>query len=175
MLIDDVKIEVAAGHGGKGCVGFNKNLMSLGPAGGSGGKGGSVISQGVSDLNALGQFRYKKQIDAPNGRDGKGQFCDGPDGKDLIVKVPVGTVIYNLDTEEDCEITKVDQKITIAKGEDHPKELALGACAKFFWAKDTSGYHFIADDDILYPNNYVAYCISKIEQYNRTSGSENGC
>jgi len=116
MLIDDIKIEVTAGHGGKGCVGFNKNLMSLGPAGGSGGKGGSIIFVGVSDLNALGQFRYKKQIDAPNGRDGKGQFCDGPDGKDLTIKIPVGTVIHNLDTGKDLEITKVDQEILIAKG-----------------------------------------------------------
>lgn len=116
MLIDDIKIEVAAGNGGKGCVGFNKNLMSLGPAGGSGGKGGDVIFIGVSDLNALGQFRYKKQAYAENGRDGKGQFCDGPNGKDLILKIPVGTVIHNLDTQKDREITRVDQRITIAEG-----------------------------------------------------------
>jgi len=116
MLIDDVKIQITAGHGGKGCASFNKNLMSLGPAGGSGGHGGNIIFQGVSDLNALGQFRYKKQISAPNGRDGKGQFCDGPDGKDLLVKIPVGTVIHNLDTQKDSEITKVGQEIVIAKG-----------------------------------------------------------
>ena len=116
MLIDDIKIEVTAGHGGKGCVGFNKNLMSLGPAGGSGGKGASVIFIGVSDLNALNQFRFKKQIDAQDGREGKGQFCDGPDGKDSVIKIPVGTVIHNLDTKEDQEITKVGQEILIAKG-----------------------------------------------------------
>jgi len=116
MLIDDVKIEITAGHGGKGCASFNKNLMSLGPAGGSGGHGGNIIFQGVSDLNALGQFRYKKQISAPNGRDGKGQFCDGPDGKDLLVKIPVGTVIHNLDNQKDSEITKVGQEIVIARG-----------------------------------------------------------
>lgn len=116
MLIDDIKIEVSAGNGGKGCVGFNKNLMSLGPAGGSGGKGASVIFQGVSDLNALNQFRFKKQVNADNGRDGKGQFCDGPDGKDLYIKIPVGTVIHNLDTGEKQEITKVGQEILIAKG-----------------------------------------------------------
>jgi GTP-binding protein len=116
MLIDDVKLEVTAGHGGKGCASFNKNLMSLGPAGGSGGHGGSIIFTGVSDLNALGQFRYKKQIDAPNGRDGKGQFCDGPNGKDLLVKVPVGTVIHNLDTNKDLEITKVGEEVLIAQG-----------------------------------------------------------
>lgn len=116
MLIDDVKIEVEAGHGGKGSVAFNKNLMSLGPAGGNGGKGGSIYFEGVSDLGALGQFRFKKQIKADNGRDGKGQFCDGPDAKDLTIKIPVGTVVSNLDTQETFEITKVGEKILVAKG-----------------------------------------------------------
>ncbi len=116
MLIDDIKIEVSAGNGGKGCVAFNKNLMSLGPAGGSGGRGGSVIFKGVSDLNALNQFRFRKQVNAENGREGKGQFCDGPDAKDEIIKIPVGTVINNLTTGESQEITKVGQEILIAKG-----------------------------------------------------------
>jgi GTP-binding protein len=116
MLIDDVKIEVEAGRGGKGSVAFNKNLMSLGPAGGNGGKGGSIYFEGVSDLGALGQFRFKKQIKADNGRDGKGQFCDGPDAKDLTIKIPVGTVVSNLDTQETFEITKVGEKILVAKG-----------------------------------------------------------
>ncbi|EKE19837.1 MAG: hypothetical protein ACD_8C00098G0001 [uncultured bacterium] len=116
MLIDDIKIEVAAGNGGKGCVAFNKNLMSLGPTGGSGGRGGSVIFVGVSDLNALNQFRFRKQVDAQNGHEGKGQFCDGPDAKDEMIKIPVGTVIHNLTTGIDEEITKVGQEIMIAKG-----------------------------------------------------------
>lgn len=116
MLIDDIKIEVSAGDGGKGCVAFNKNLMSLGPAGGSGGRGGSVIFKGVSDLNALNQFRFRKQVNAENGREGKGQFCDGPDAKDEVIKIPVGTVINNLTTGEKQEIIKVGQEILIAKG-----------------------------------------------------------
>lgn len=116
MLIDDVKIEVAAGNGGRGCVAFNKNLMSLGPAGGSGGYGGSVIFKGTSDLNALNKFRFKKQLYADNGREGKGQFCDGPDAKDLELLLPIGTVIHNLDTDEKQEINKVGQTIIIAKG-----------------------------------------------------------
>ena len=116
MLIDDIKIEVSAGNGGKGCVAFNKNLMSLGPAGGSGGRGGSVIFIGVSDLNALNQFRFRKQVNAENGREGKGQFCDGPDAKDEIIKIPVGTVIHNLTDGIDQEITRVGQEILIAKG-----------------------------------------------------------
>lgn len=116
MLIDDVKIEIFAGNGGKGAVAFNKNLMSLGPAGGSGGKGGSVIFEAVSNLAALSQFRFKKQLHAQDGRDGKGQFCDGPDGKDLILKIPVGSVIHNLDAKEDFEFTKVGEKYIAAKG-----------------------------------------------------------
>jgi GTP-binding protein len=116
MLIDDITIKVSAGHGGTGCAAFNKNLMSLGPAGGNGGKGGSVYFEAISDLGALRQFRFKKEVSAPNGRDGKGHFCDGPDGKDSIIKLPVGTVIHNLDTQEESELTKVGQKILIAKG-----------------------------------------------------------
>ena len=116
MLIDDVKIEVAAGNGGRGCVAFNKNLMSLGPAGGSGGNGGSVIFKGTSDLNALNKFRFKKQLYAQNGREGKGQFCDGPNAEDLVLLIPIGTIVHNLDTNENQEITKVDQEIVIAKG-----------------------------------------------------------
>src|SRR3989338_597993 len=74
MLIDDVAIKVRAGNGGKGAVAFNKNLMSLGPTGGSGGNGGSVYFEGVSDLSSLGQFRYKKNIKAKDGENGKGNF-----------------------------------------------------------------------------------------------------
>src|ERR1700685_54021 len=98
MLIDEVSIKIGAGHGGKGAVAFNKNLMSLGPVGGSGGLGGSVYAEGVSDLSALGQFRFKKVFEAENGQDGRGQFRDGHTGKDLILKLPIGTVIHNLTT-----------------------------------------------------------------------------
>ena len=62
MLIDEVVIKLEAGNGGRGAVAFNKNMMSLGPVGGSGGKGGRIYFEGVFDLNALGQFRYKKTI-----------------------------------------------------------------------------------------------------------------
>ena len=60
MLIDDVKIKISAGNGGHGAVAFNKNMMSLGPTGASGGKGGDVYAIGVSDISALRQFRFKK-------------------------------------------------------------------------------------------------------------------
>lgn len=116
MLIDDVKIKVGAGHGGDGAVAFNKNKMSLGPTGADGGNGGNVYFVGVSDLGALGQFRYKKELFAENGKNGKAQFNDGAGGKDLILKIPIGTVIHNESNGTDNEIVSIDQKILIAKG-----------------------------------------------------------
>ncbi|MDD5430826.1 MAG: GTPase ObgE [Candidatus Pacebacteria bacterium] len=116
MLIDDIKISVTAGSGGKGAVAFNKNVMSLGPAGGSGGDGGSVYCEGVVDLGALRQFRYKKDLVATRGQDGRPQFVDGKDGEDLILKVPVGTVIHNLETGTDQEITAIGERVMVAKG-----------------------------------------------------------
>ena len=95
---------------------FNKNLLTLGPAGGSGGKGGSIYAEGVEDLSVLNQFRFKKQIKAENGREGRGQFKDGHDGKDLVLKFPVGTVIHNLTTGEDSDLMKIGERVLLAKG-----------------------------------------------------------
>ncbi|MFA5742842.1 MAG: GTPase ObgE [Candidatus Paceibacterota bacterium] len=116
MLIDDVKIKVKAGRGGDGAVAFNKEMMALGPTGASGGKGGSIYFEGVSDLSSLGQFRYKKELMAQGGEKGKNQFNDGPDGDDLILKVPVGTVVHNLSALKDDEIVSVGQRLLAAKG-----------------------------------------------------------
>ena len=116
MLIDDITIKVSAGHGGRGSVAFNKNMMSLGPAGGSGGKGGSVYAVGVSDLSALGQYRFKKEFKAEDGQHGRDQFRDGHVGADFTLKVPVGTIIHNLTTGVDIEIAKTGEKVFLAKG-----------------------------------------------------------
>lgn len=116
MLIDDVKIRVTAGTGGKGMVAFNKNLMSLGPVGGTGGKGGSIYVEGISDLSALNKFRFKKEIKTENGQDGRSQLRDGRDADDLVLKVPVGTVVHNLETGENIEITKIGQISIIVRG-----------------------------------------------------------
>jgi GTP-binding protein len=97
-------------------VAFNSNLKSLGPAGGSGGKGGDVFAIGVSDLSALNQFRFKKEFDAEHGKDGRPQFRDGHEGKELVLKLPVGTVIHNLTTGEDMSVEKIGEKIPLAKG-----------------------------------------------------------
>lgn len=116
MLIDDVKITVGAGNGGRGAVAFNNNLMSLGPSGGSGGTGGSVYFEGVSDLNALSQFRYKKELQTEHGGKGMPQFRDGSNGGDLTVKIPVGTVIHTIGSGQTQEVVKIGQKILVAKG-----------------------------------------------------------
>ncbi len=116
MLLDEVKIKVSAGHGGRGAVAFKKLKLAQGPDGGNGGKGGSIIFEGVSDLGALAQFRYQKDIVAPDGGRGHGNFVDGPDGGDLVLHIPVGTVIHNLTTGVDVEMTSIGEKVLVAKG-----------------------------------------------------------
>ncbi|MBI2623790.1 MAG: GTPase ObgE [Candidatus Liptonbacteria bacterium] len=116
MLIDDITITVVSGNGSKGAVAFNKNMMSLGPAGGSGGNGGSVYAEGIPDIGALRQFRHKKEFAAMNGGEGRSQFRDGRDGDDLILKVPVGVAVHNLAAEKIIEITKVGERVLLAQG-----------------------------------------------------------
>jgi GTP-binding protein len=116
MIIDDVKIKVIAGNGGSGMAAFNKIKMALGPTGGNGGVGGSVFLEGVSDLSALKQFRYKKVNTAENGGNGKSTLHDGADADDLTLLVPVGTVCENLDNGIKVEITKIGQRELVAKG-----------------------------------------------------------
>lgn len=116
MLIDDITIRVVAGNGGDGAVSFNKNLMSLGPTGASGGHGGDVYVEGVSDLGALTRLRNAKVFNAESGGVGGRQFNDGTDGEDLVIKVPVGTVIHNLDLKTDIEVTKIGERVQLARG-----------------------------------------------------------
>ncbi|MEK9153418.1 MAG: hypothetical protein AAB723_02355 [Patescibacteria group bacterium] len=116
MLIDDVKIKVRAGKGGDGNVAFNKTKLSLGPTGGRGGHGGSVYFEGVANLGALSQFRYKKDLIGEDGQKGGGQLKDGADGLDLILQVPVGTVAHDLLTKKNNEIVAIGQRLLVAEG-----------------------------------------------------------
>ena len=116
MIIDDVKIKVKAGDGGRGAVAFNKTKMSRGPTGGDGGKGGDVYFEGVSDLSALNQFRHKKELSAENGKPGERSNRNGLNGKDLILRIPIGTVIHNLSLNQDSEIVSMGQRLLISKG-----------------------------------------------------------
>ncbi len=116
MLIDDITIRVRSGSGGDGHVGFNRTKLSLGPTGGSGGDGGSVYFEGVSDLSVLNRLRNQKMFTAEDGERGKRQLNDGTTGQALIIQVPVGTVIHDLTTGKEQENTKIGEKICAVKG-----------------------------------------------------------
>ncbi len=116
MLIDDVEVQFSGGEGGSGVVGFAKTKGNVGPTGGNGGPGGDLILEGVSDLSALQQFRYNKAFKAEDGRHGNARLLDGRRGEDLILKVPTGTVVTNLDTGEVREITTVGEQLLVAHG-----------------------------------------------------------
>jgi len=98
MFIDEIKIYARAGHGGKGCVSFRReaHVPKGGPNGGNGGGGGSVILEASHDINNLIAQFYEPRLLAKNGEHGKGKDMDGRSGKDLIVKVPCGTLIWRV-------------------------------------------------------------------------------
>ena len=116
MIIDDLTIRVQAGKGGDGIIAFNKNKGSLGPTGGRGGNGGNILFTAVSDLGALNALRNQKVFKAEDGKNGRHQLNDGTAGEDLIIKVPVGTVIHNLTNGSDHELVKVGEELLSAKG-----------------------------------------------------------
>lgn len=116
MLTDEVKIKVSAGKGGDGAVAFNKTKMSLGPTGGRGGDGGNVYFEGVSDLTALNKYRHKKEYYAENGKRGENNKASGHTGQEMILTVPIGSVVHNLITKENIDITKVGQRVLVAQG-----------------------------------------------------------
>lgn len=116
MLIDDVTIRLAAGNGGNGAVAFNKTRLNLGPVGGDGGRGGNIYFEGVSNIDALQFYAAKKEVAAKPGGNGRGQFIDGSAGPDLVLKVPVGTIIRNLESGFEKHITKVGQRVLGAGG-----------------------------------------------------------
>jgi GTP-binding protein len=98
MFIDEIKIYASAGHGGKGCVAFHREayIAKGGPSGGNGGRGGSVILQADHDLNNLIAQYYQSRLIAEVGESGLGKGMDGHAGKDLVIKVPCGTLVWRL-------------------------------------------------------------------------------
>jgi len=118
-FVDKAKIYVKAGDGGNGCVAFRKEkFVPLGgPSGGNGGKGGDVILQTDSRLGTLLDFKYKIHYKAKSGQNGSGSNKHGKKGDDLIIKVPVGTVVKDADTGEIiADLIKEGQKVIVAKG-----------------------------------------------------------
>ena len=119
MFIDEVDIIVKAGKGGDGCMAFlrEKYRPMGGPAGGDGGRGGSVVFQAHGGLRTLADFRGKKIIQAKNGAPGEGKNKFGKSAKNLLIRVPVGTIIRNIDTDEIIgDLTRNKQKVTVAEG-----------------------------------------------------------
>lgn len=100
MFIDEIKVYARAGHGGKGCVAFHREayVPKGGPSGGNGGRGGNVILQADHDLNNLIAQYYQPRLLAENGEFGMGKGMDGRAGKDIVVKVPCGTLVWKLDS-----------------------------------------------------------------------------
>ena len=118
-FLDQAKINIASGKGGRGCVSFRreKYVEFGGPNGGNGGKGGDVIFITDPNLNTLIDFRYQQHFKAKKGRDGKGKNQTGAGGEDLIIKVPPGTEIYNEDkTVLLADLIGKDQRVTLANG-----------------------------------------------------------
>lgn len=119
MFVDTAKIFVQAGRGGNGAVSFRRELYieKGGPDGGDGGKGGNVIFRATKDLNTLLNFRYKPEIKAKNGENGSKRNKTGKSGEDLIVKVPVGTLVKR-DREILADLKFDGEEAIIARGGD---------------------------------------------------------
>jgi GTP-binding protein len=119
MFIDYAEIEVYAGKGGNGAVAFRreKYVPKGGPAGGNGGRGGSVVIKSYHNLSTLLDFRYKKIYKAGNGNPGGSSLKDGKDGEDVLIKVPVGIIIKNVETKKIiADLDKDGKEIIVAKG-----------------------------------------------------------
>ena len=118
-LVDEAEIQVIAGNGGNGCVGFRREkfIPLGGPDGGDGGDGGSVWLVADENLNTLVDFRHQRQFRAQRGENGMGRQMYGKAGQDLVIKVPVGTVITNVETDEVIgDLTRHGERLLVARG-----------------------------------------------------------
>ncbi|KAB8193358.1 GTPase ObgE [Lysobacter maris] len=118
-LVDEAEIQVIAGNGGNGCVGFRREkfIPLGGPDGGDGGDGGSVWLEASENLNTLVDFRHQKSFRAQRGENGMGRQMYGKAGEDTVITVPVGTVITNVETDEVIgDMTRHGDRLLVAKG-----------------------------------------------------------
>ena len=119
MFIDEAKIRVKAGDGGNGCMAFRREkfVPRGGPSGGDGGHGGDVIMESTQRHNTLMYFRYNPEHKAERGEHGMGSNCTGREGHDVVLKVPVGTELYDAESGELVhDFSHPDERIVIAKG-----------------------------------------------------------
>lgn len=120
-FVDETTIRVLAGDGGNGCVGFRreKYIPKGGPDGGDGGRGGSVWLEANDGLNTLADFRHTRKFAAQRGENGMGRQMTGKSGEDIVVQVPIGTIITDVETAEQLgDLTKHGQRLLVAKGGD---------------------------------------------------------
>ena len=118
-FLDEAKVYIASGGGGNGCVSFRREkfIEFGGPNGGDGGKGGDVVVEAVTGLNTLIDYRYQQHFKAKSGGNGMGKDRHGANGKDVVLKVPVGTQIYEEDGETLlADLTTVGQHVTLMTG-----------------------------------------------------------
>lgn len=121
-FVDEATIRVEAGNGGKGSVSFRreKYIPFGGPDGGDGGDGGSVYLVGDTNLNTLADFRFTRRFQAEHGQGGSGRNCTGKSGNDLLLNVPLGTIVRDADTEEVIgDVVEQGQKLLVAQGGFH--------------------------------------------------------
>jgi GTP-binding protein len=119
MFVDEAKIRVKAGDGGNGCVAFRREkfVPRGGPSGGDGGRGGDVIMESSERHNTLVHFRFNPEYKAERGRHGEGSNCTGREGETVVLKVPVGTIVYDeLSGELVHDFTGPDEHVIIARG-----------------------------------------------------------
>lgn len=118
-FLDQAKIHVRSGNGGAGCVSFRREkfIEFGGPDGGDGGRGGDVVVECVDGLNTLIDYRFQQHFRAKTGMHGMGKNRSGANGADIVLKVPVGTQIFEEDEETlIADMTEVGQRIVLAKG-----------------------------------------------------------
>lgn len=118
-LVDEAEITVTAGNGGNGCVSFRREkfIPLGGPDGGDGGNGGDVWLDADENLNTLVDFRHQRQFKAQRGENGMGSQMYGKAGSDVVIPVPVGTVVHNVDTDEVIgDMTAHGQRLLVAHG-----------------------------------------------------------
>src|SRR5580692_3312885 len=118
-FVDEAKLKVQAGNGGRGCVSFRREKFVPfgGPDGGDGGLGGSVYLKAVEGMNTLADFRISRTYRGQNGESGSGNDCTGHGGDDTYVSIPIGTVVADKDTGETLgDLTVEGQTLLVAKG-----------------------------------------------------------
>ena len=118
-FLDEAKVYIASGAGGDGCVSFRREkfIEFGGPNGGDGGRGGDVVVEAVTGLNTLIDYRYQQHFKAQRGGNGMGKDRAGANGKDVVLKVPIGTQVYEEDGETLlADLTQVGERVTISKG-----------------------------------------------------------